>query len=44
MKEDKISGNGKGAVNLLVLFKSSSGLGGRSGDFAKWILPLTFEY
>ena len=36
--------NGKGAVNLFVLSQSSSGLGGRSGDFAKWIPPLTFEY
>jgi hypothetical protein len=31
-------------VNLLVLSQSSSGLGGQSGDFAKWILLLTFEY
>ncbi|KAE9380213.1 hypothetical protein N431DRAFT_539882 [Stipitochalara longipes BDJ] len=30
-KEDAISGSGKGAVNLLVLSQSSSGLGGRSG-------------
>jgi hypothetical protein len=29
---------------LLVLSQSASGLGGRSGDFAKWILPLTFVY
>ena len=30
-KEDEASGSGKGAVNLLVLSQSSSGLGGRSG-------------
>jgi len=33
-KEDELSGPGKGKVNLLVLSQSSSGLGGRSGNFS----------
>jgi hypothetical protein len=31
-REDKVAGSGRGAVNLLVLSQSSSGLGGRSGN------------
>jgi hypothetical protein len=38
-KEDEISGSGKGAVNLLVLSQSSSGLDGRSGKVAQLIVP-----
>lgn len=37
-REDEVSGSGNGAVNLLVLSQSSSGLGGRSGNSALLIL------
>jgi hypothetical protein len=42
-REDEMSGGRKGVVNLLVLSQSSSGLGGRSGNFSTSNAPESID-